>query len=66
MDDPLGVADIQKGINLVNPYDVDVSYGVENYPGKKNYNKMKAAIEIAHNRSASEIFLSSWITTNEP
>jgi phosphoribosylanthranilate isomerase len=38
---------VQKAISLVNPYAVDVSSGVEDHPGKKDYNKMKAVIEIA-------------------
>ncbi len=38
---------VQKAISLVNPYAIDVSSGVEEYPGKKDYNKMKSVIEIA-------------------
>ena len=38
---------VQKAISLVNPYAIDVSSGVEEYPGKKDYNKMTSVIEIA-------------------
>ncbi|RAP39047.1 phosphoribosylanthranilate isomerase [Candidatus Marinamargulisbacteria bacterium SCGC AAA071-K20] len=38
---------IKKAIQLVNPYGIDVCSGVEQVPGKKDYNKMKAIIEAA-------------------
>lgn len=40
---------IKKAIQLVNPYGIDVSSGVESEPGKKDYNKMKELISEAKN-----------------
>ena len=38
---------IKKAVNLVNPYAIDLSSGVECSPGKKDYNKMQDIIKIA-------------------
>lgn len=38
---------IGKAIQLVNPYAVDLSSGVESEPGKKDYEKMKEIVELA-------------------
>ncbi len=39
---------IKKAVNMVKPYAVDLSSGVENEPGKKDYNKMQEIMKIAH------------------
>lgn len=38
---------IEKAVQLVNPYAVDLSSGVESEPGRKDYNKMAEILEIA-------------------
>lgn len=43
----INAGNIKKAIQLVNPYAVDISSGVESAPGKKDYNKMKEVIQIA-------------------
>jgi phosphoribosylanthranilate isomerase len=37
---------IEKAITLVQPYAIDLCSGVENEPGKKDYNKMKRLVDI--------------------
>lgn len=37
---------LQKAIQLVNPYAIDVCSGVEREPGRKDYNKMQSILEI--------------------
>ena len=37
---------IQKAVQLVNPYAIDLSSGVELEPGKKDYNKMESIIGL--------------------
>ncbi len=41
----ISVQNIKKAKELVNPYAVDLSSSVEEYPGKKDYNKMKALVD---------------------
>jgi phosphoribosylanthranilate isomerase len=43
----INAGNLKKAVNLVNPYAVDISSGVENKPGKKDYNKMQEVIAIA-------------------
>ncbi len=38
---------IKKAIQLVNPYAIDLSSGVESSPGRKDYNKMRDIIQLA-------------------
>ncbi len=40
---------VAEAIDIVNPYAVDVSSGVEDYPGKKNAVKLKAFIKAVRN-----------------
>jgi phosphoribosylanthranilate isomerase len=40
-------ANIQKAINLVNPYAIDIASSIESEPGKKDYNKMKELVQLA-------------------
>ncbi len=40
---------VAQAIRTVNPYGVDVSTGIEEYPGKKNLEKIKKFIEAARN-----------------
>jgi phosphoribosylanthranilate isomerase len=42
---------IEKAITMVQPYAIDLCSGVENEPGKKDYNKMKHLIDIFHSVS---------------
>ncbi|MGQ0794268.1 MAG: phosphoribosylanthranilate isomerase [Deltaproteobacteria bacterium] len=42
---------VQSGIRAINPYAVDVSSGVEEYPGKKNREKIKKFCEAVRNES---------------
>ncbi len=39
------ISNIRKAIQLVNPYAIDISSGIEVYLGKKDYNKMKEIIQ---------------------
>lgn len=43
----LNPGNIQRAIQTVNPYAVDVSSGVESEPGKKDYQKMGQVVQIA-------------------
>lgn len=43
----LNTENIKKAIKLVNPYGIDMASGVESQVGKKDYNKLKEAIQIA-------------------
>ncbi|MGE4170744.1 MAG: phosphoribosylanthranilate isomerase [Candidatus Margulisiibacteriota bacterium] len=40
-------SNVKKAIQLVNPYAIDLSSGVESSPGKKDYNKMQEMVKIA-------------------
>jgi|SaaInlStandDraft_6_1057023.scaffolds.fasta_scaffold23797_2 phosphoribosylanthranilate isomerase len=44
----VNISNIQRAIRLINPYGIDISSGVELSPGKKDYNKMKEFLEVAH------------------
>lgn len=41
-------ANLNKAVQIVNPYAIDVSSSIESEPGKKDYNKMNSIIELAH------------------
>jgi phosphoribosylanthranilate isomerase len=43
----INITNIKKAVQLVNPYAIDISSGVEIEPGKKDYNKMKELFSIA-------------------
>ncbi|MBI2659696.1 phosphoribosylanthranilate isomerase [Candidatus Woesearchaeota archaeon] len=43
----LNAANIRSIIRKINPYAVDVCSGIESYPGKKGFGKMKSFIEAA-------------------
>jgi phosphoribosylanthranilate isomerase len=43
----LNPGNIQRAIQTVNPYAVDISSGVESEPGKKDYQKMGQVVQIA-------------------
>lgn len=45
---------VAEAIDIVNPYGVDVSSGVEDYPGKKNPVKLKAFIQAVRNGNQVE------------
>lgn len=45
----INAQNLKKAVNLVNPYAVDLSSGVESEPGKKDYNKMQEVISLAQN-----------------
>jgi phosphoribosylanthranilate isomerase len=45
----LTAENVAEAIDIVNPYAVDVSTGVEDYPGKKNAVKLKAFIKAVRN-----------------
>ena len=42
----INATNIKKAITMVQPYAIDLCSGVENEPGKKDYNKMKRLIEV--------------------
>ncbi len=42
---------INSAINLVNPYGIDISSGLEKSPGKKDHDKMKYFFEVIKKRS---------------
>tara|TARA_B100000427_G_scaffold329821_1_gene348174 strand:- start:6689 stop:7300 length:612 start_codon:yes stop_codon:yes gene_type:complete len=42
----VNVDNLDKAIQLVNPYAIDVASGIESFPGKKDYNKMKEFISL--------------------
>jgi phosphoribosylanthranilate isomerase len=43
----INASNINKAVQLVNPYGIDLSSGVENTPGKKDYNKMRDVMTMA-------------------
>ena len=45
----LNSENVDKAIQIVNPYAVDVSSGVEDYPGKKNKDRLKRFVEAVRN-----------------
>ncbi|NIP30174.1 MAG: phosphoribosylanthranilate isomerase [Candidatus Dadabacteria bacterium] len=47
----LNSENISKAIQIVNPDAVDISSGVEERPGKKDYNKMKLFVEAVRNET---------------
>lgn len=59
----LGPSNIDMAIHTVRPYAVDVNSGVEDYPGKKNPNLMKAVMS-APNVSKSDAFFDG-VSTGE-
>ncbi len=46
----INASNIEKAIQLVSPYAIDISSGVESEPGKKDYNKMSDVIRLAKGR----------------
>lgn len=50
----LNSENIQEALEIVSPHAVDINSGVEDYPGKKNQEKVKHVIEIVHNTKKSE------------
>ncbi|HEY7535764.1 MAG TPA: phosphoribosylanthranilate isomerase, partial [Thermodesulfobacteriota bacterium] len=42
---------VTQAIQIVNPYAVDVSSGVEDYPGKKNPEKLRRFIKAVKNEN---------------
>ena len=42
----VNVDNLSKAVQLVNPFAIDVSSGIEAFPGKKDYNKMKDLINV--------------------
>ena len=47
----LSAENVSQAIRIANPYGVDVSSGVEDYPGKKNPEKLKKFIEATRNET---------------
>lgn len=45
----LNSENVDKAIQIVNPYAVDVTSGVEDYPGKKNKDRLKRFVEAVRN-----------------
>jgi phosphoribosylanthranilate isomerase len=43
----LNPENVKEAITIVKPYGVDVSSGVEDFPGKKNHDKVKLFIKNA-------------------
>ncbi|MFC1770693.1 phosphoribosylanthranilate isomerase [Candidatus Margulisiibacteriota bacterium] len=43
----INISNIKKAVQLVNPYAIDISTGVESEPGQKDYNKIKELITVA-------------------